>query len=259
MFWRLRYATTASPWAERGPTRLAWRRVPHRPRERAHLEPLPSAARRRAYAASGMYQQRRAVLAPAPAPALADEHAGAMYMTMTIVRPGLFFQREGPGSEPGNSLLCPDEASCSSVCGVLGIVQCRASLLHKHLNSLQIVRRRQAPVTPQTHNSSMHRYVGIARGQTSQARCLADSSVAHAAGRTRVEPPQDAQRPNGTRDRSARSVCPTYLQYIRPRRGSVDAIVVCHASERTSRPSQVVYYTHNLVLYLAHVCVCVCM
>ena len=23
-----------------------------------------------------------------------------MYMTMTIVRPGLFFQREGPGSEP---------------------------------------------------------------------------------------------------------------------------------------------------------------
>ena len=35
----------------------------------------------------------------------ADEHAGAMYMT--IVRPGLFFQREGPGSEPGNSLLCP--------------------------------------------------------------------------------------------------------------------------------------------------------
>ena len=33
-----------------------------------------------------------------------------MYMTMTIVRPGLFFQREGPGSEPGNSLLCPDEA-----------------------------------------------------------------------------------------------------------------------------------------------------
>ena len=61
----------------------------------------------------------------------ADEHAGAMYMTMTIVRPGLFFQREGPGSEPGNSLLCPDEASCSSVCGVLGIVQCRASLLHK--------------------------------------------------------------------------------------------------------------------------------
>ena len=41
----------------------------------------------------------------------ADEHAGAMHMTMTIVRPGLFFQREGPGSEPGNSLLRPDEAS----------------------------------------------------------------------------------------------------------------------------------------------------
>ena len=56
----------------------------------------------------------------------ADEHAGAMYMTMTMMRPCLFFQREGPGSEPGNSLLCPDEASCSSVCGVLGIVQCRA-------------------------------------------------------------------------------------------------------------------------------------
>ena len=32
---------------------------------------------------------------------------------------------EGPGSEPGNSLLCPDEAACS-VCGVLGIVQCCA-------------------------------------------------------------------------------------------------------------------------------------
>ena len=30
---------------------------------------------------------------------------------MTMMRPGLFFQREGPGSEPGNSLLCPDEAS----------------------------------------------------------------------------------------------------------------------------------------------------
>ena len=34
-----------------------------------------------------------------------------MHMTMTMMRPGLFFQREGPGSEPGNSLLCPDEAS----------------------------------------------------------------------------------------------------------------------------------------------------
>ena len=68
----------------------------------------------------------------------ADEHAGAMYMTMTIVRPGLFFQREGPGSEPGNSLLCPDEASCSSVCGVLGIVQCRASLLHKQHKQITV-------------------------------------------------------------------------------------------------------------------------
>ena len=45
------------------------------------------------------------------------------YVTMTM-RPGLFFQREGPGSEPGNSLLRPDEAACS-VCGVLGILQCR--------------------------------------------------------------------------------------------------------------------------------------
>ena len=40
-----------------------------------------------------------------------------MYMTMTNCA-GLFFQREGPGSEPGNSLLCPDEAPRSSVCGV---------------------------------------------------------------------------------------------------------------------------------------------
>ena len=40
-----------------------------------------------------------------------------MYMTMTMMRPGLFSQREGPGSEPGNSQLCPDEAA-RSVCGV---------------------------------------------------------------------------------------------------------------------------------------------
>ena len=33
---------------------------------------------------------------------------GAMYVTMTMMRPGLFLQREGPGSEPGNSLVCPD-------------------------------------------------------------------------------------------------------------------------------------------------------
>ena len=39
-------------------------------------------------------------------------------------------QREGPGSEPGNSLGCPDGVACS-VCGVLGGNQCRASLLHK--------------------------------------------------------------------------------------------------------------------------------
>ena len=58
----------------------------------------------------------------------ADEHAGAMYMTMTMMRPGLFFQREGPGSEPGNSLLCPDETSLRRR---LGVDQCRASLLHK--------------------------------------------------------------------------------------------------------------------------------
>ena len=42
-----------------------------------------------------------------------------MHMTMTMMRPGLFFQLEGPGSEPGNSLLCPaDEASCSVLCAV---------------------------------------------------------------------------------------------------------------------------------------------
>ena len=78
----------------------------------------------------------------------ADEHAGAMYMTMTVMRPGLFFQREGPGSEPGNSLVCPDEAACS-VCGVLGMNQCRASLLHKqhkqhnkhHINSVNSINR----------------------------------------------------------------------------------------------------------------------
>ena len=38
----------------------------------------------------------------------ADEHAGAMYLTMTMMRPGLFLQREEPGSEPGNSLVHPD-------------------------------------------------------------------------------------------------------------------------------------------------------
>ena len=30
---------------------------------------------------------------------------------------GLFFQREGPGSEPGNSLFCPDGLPQSSVWG----------------------------------------------------------------------------------------------------------------------------------------------
>ena len=48
----------------------------------------------------------------------AAEHAGAMYMIMTMMRPGLFFQREGPGSEPGNSLLSPDEAPRSVLCAV---------------------------------------------------------------------------------------------------------------------------------------------
>ena len=46
----------------------------------------------------------------------ADEHAGAMYMTMTMMRPGLFFQREGPESESGNSLLCPDGAHHAVFC-----------------------------------------------------------------------------------------------------------------------------------------------
>ena len=63
-----------------------------------------------------------------------------MYMTMTMMRPGLFFQREGPRSEPGNSLVCPDEAACS-VCGVLGMNQCRASLLHKQHKQMIYDRR----------------------------------------------------------------------------------------------------------------------
>ena len=40
------------------------------------------------------------------------QHKQQMYMTMTMMRPGLFSQREGPGSEPGNSLLRPDGVSC---------------------------------------------------------------------------------------------------------------------------------------------------
>ena len=49
-----------------------------------------------------------------------------MHMTMTMMRPGLFFQREGPGSEPGSSLLCSDEAprSFEFVCRVIGMNQC---------------------------------------------------------------------------------------------------------------------------------------
>ena len=38
----------------------------------------------------------------------AFEHAGAMNAYMTMMRTGLFLQREGPGSEPGNSLWRPD-------------------------------------------------------------------------------------------------------------------------------------------------------
>ena len=34
---------------------------------------------------------------------------GAMYVTMTMMLPGLFLQREEPGSEPGNSLVRPDD------------------------------------------------------------------------------------------------------------------------------------------------------
>ena len=52
--------------------------------------------------------------------------------------PGLFFQREGPGSEPGNSLLCPGETSWYAAS--LGMDQCRASLLHKQ--------HKQSPTQP---------------------------------------------------------------------------------------------------------------
>ena len=40
-----------------------------------------------------------------------------MNVYMTMVRTGLFLQREGPGSEPGNSLLCPDVPPQFSVWG----------------------------------------------------------------------------------------------------------------------------------------------
>ena len=46
-----------------------------------------------------------------------------MYMYMCgcdehehMMRPGLFLQREGPGSEPGNSLVCPDGVACCVRC-----------------------------------------------------------------------------------------------------------------------------------------------
>ena len=35
-------------------------------------------------------------------------HSTTMYVTKTMMRPGLFLQREEPGSEPGNSLVRPD-------------------------------------------------------------------------------------------------------------------------------------------------------
>ena len=43
----------------------------------------------------------------APSEMDSEGREGARVMKM---RPGLFSQREGPGSEPGNSLLCPDES-----------------------------------------------------------------------------------------------------------------------------------------------------
>ena len=45
-----------------------------------------------------------------------------MNVYMTMVRPGLFLQREGPGSEPGNSLWHPDVSLEAAVLlyGVLG-------------------------------------------------------------------------------------------------------------------------------------------
>ena len=77
-----------------------------------------------------------------------------MYMTMTMMRPSLFFQREGPGSEPGNSLVCPDEAACS-VCGVLGMNQFRASLLRKQpkQNPSRINRTVQPALTNAAHQA----------------------------------------------------------------------------------------------------------
>ena len=50
---------------------------------------------------------------------------GAMNVYMTMMRTGLFLQRERPGSELGNSLRCPDETSLRRR---LGVDQCRASL-----------------------------------------------------------------------------------------------------------------------------------
>ena len=61
-----------------------------------------------------------------------------MHMTMTMMRPGLFFQREGPGSEPGNSLLCPDEAACS-VCGVLGMIGGRQAVVTVQAEAIRLV------------------------------------------------------------------------------------------------------------------------
>ena len=36
-----------------------------------------------------------------------------MFSSMTMMRPGLFLQREEPGSEPGNSLVRPDGNACA--------------------------------------------------------------------------------------------------------------------------------------------------
>ena len=81
----------------------------------------------------------------------ADEHAGAMCMTMTMMRPGLFspnVKGRGVSRQLPLSLVCPDEAACS-VCGVLGMNQCRASLLHKqHKQVVRSARRKGWTAAP---------------------------------------------------------------------------------------------------------------
>ena len=66
----------------------------------------------------------------------ADGHAGAMNVYMTMVRPGLLLQREGPGSEPRQLPVAPRSlfgSRSASVWGLRGL-QCRASLLHNQHN-----------------------------------------------------------------------------------------------------------------------------